>query len=111
MVAHHIHTGPGGTYNYLGILEYLDKMACRRPSLPAISGIKGRLTATGLICGTVQGHALSSQNFHHRLAHFRVDGVNQALNEKGRLFVFVHARIVSSVSRFGFLSFTLFLRD
>ena len=52
------------------------------PGFPPVAGVEGRLPATGLIRGAVDGKVQLIENLQHGLADFGIEAVDQALDKK-----------------------------
>ena len=82
MPADHVNTGARRADNNRCLFEDPDEPLGGDPGFPPVAGIECRLPAAGLFCGTLNGKVQLPKNFHHGLADFRIETVDQALNKK-----------------------------
>ena len=90
VVPDHRHARPRGADNRFGCFENFDEPSGGHPCLPAIAGIESRLPAAGLPGRAVQVKSKAAKNFNHGFTHFRVNAIDQALDEQGYGFRLAH---------------------
>ncbi|VTR67152.1 hypothetical protein DESC_590068 [Desulfosarcina cetonica] len=82
VMAHHGHAGARRTDDAGCIFEDFDEVPGRLAGRVPVTGIEGRLAAAGLAVGVVHDDGQAFEDPQHRLGHFRIDAVDDALDEQ-----------------------------
>ena len=88
-----MNTGARRADNNRCLFEDPDEPLGGDPGFPPVAGVEGRLPAAGLICGALDGQVQLPKNFHHGLADFGIETVDQALDKKRNFLGAVYHRV------------------